>query len=58
MHVTSGDRFVSFKADGDRSDGSFFFYRAGYRMAGRDERPKKKSHKKIVLLLFFLVVDN
>jgi len=28
MHVASGDRFVSFKAGGDRRDGSFFFYRA------------------------------
>ena len=42
MHVASGDRFVSFKAGGDRRDDSFFFYRAGYRMAGREERPKKK----------------
>ena len=58
MHVASGDRFVSFKAGGDRRDGNFFFYRAGYRMAGREERPKKKSHKKIVLLLFFLVIGD
>ena len=58
MHVASGDRFVSFEAGGDRRDGSFFFYRVGYRTAGREERPKKKSHKKIVLLLFFLVVED
>ena len=50
-----GDRFVSFKACGDRRDDSFFFYRAGYYMAERGERPKKKSHQKIVLLLVFLV---
>ena len=31
MHVASADRFVSFKAGGDRRDGSFFFYRVGYR---------------------------
>ena len=37
MHVASGDRFVSFKAGEDRRDDSFFFYRAGYRMAGREE---------------------
>ena len=37
MHVASGDRFVSFKAGGDRRDDSFFFYRAGYCMAGREE---------------------
>ena len=42
MHVVSGGRFVSFKTDGDHRDGSFFFYRAGYHMAGREERPKKK----------------
>ena len=27
MHVTLGDRFISFKAGGDRRDDSFFFYR-------------------------------
>ena len=37
MHVAPGDRFVSFKADGGRRDGSFFFYRAGYRMARREK---------------------
>ena len=58
MHVALGDRFVSFKVGGDRRDGSFFFYRAGYRMARREERPQKKSHKKIVLLLVFLVVGD
>ena len=58
IHVALGDRFVFFKAGGDRRDGSFFFYRAGYRTAGREERPKKKSHKKIVLLLFFLVIGD
>ena len=58
MHVVSGDRFVFFKAGGDRRDVSFFFYRAGYRMAGREERPQKKSHQKIVLLLVFLVVGD
>ena len=42
MHVASGDRFVFFKADGDRRDDSFFFYRTGYRMAGIEERPQKK----------------
>ena len=46
MYVASGDRFVSFKAGGDRMNGSFFFYRAGYRMVGREEQPKKKSHQK------------
>ena len=29
-----------------------------YRTDGREERPKKKSHKKSVLLLFFLVVGD
>ena len=58
MHVASDDRFVSLKANGDRMDDTFFFYRAGYRMAGREERPQKKSHKKIVLLLVFLVVRD
>jgi hypothetical protein len=28
MHVALGDRFVSFKAGGDRRDGGFLFYRA------------------------------
>ena len=46
MYVASGDRFVSFKTGGDRRDGSFFFYRAGYRMAGREEQPKKKVAQK------------
>ena len=41
MHVASGDRFVSFKAGRDRRDDSFFFYYAGYHMAGKEERPKK-----------------
>ena len=45
MYVASGDRFISFKAGGDCRDDSFCFYRAGYRMAGREERPKK-SHTK------------
>ena len=36
-YVASGDRFISFKAGGDRRDGSLFFYRAGYRMDGREE---------------------
>ena len=58
MHVASGDRFISFKVGEDRRDGSFFFYRAGYRTAGREERPKKKSHQKVVLLLVFLVVGD
>ena len=56
MHVSSGDLFVSFKAGG--RDGSLFFYCVGYHTAGRNERPKKNSHKKIVLLLFFLVVGD
>ena len=55
--MASGDRFVSFKAGRDRRDDSFFFYRAGYRMAGREER-QKKSHQKIILLLIFLVVGD
>ena len=60
MHVASGDRFVSFKAGGDRRDDSFFFYRAGYRMAGREERlqKNKKSHKRIVSLLFLAVAGD
>ena len=58
MHVASGDQFVSFKADEDRRDDSFFFYRVGYRMAGREERPQKKVTQKIVLLLVFLVVGD
>ena len=35
--MASGDQFVSFKAGGDRRDGSFFFYHVGYRMAEREE---------------------
>ena len=58
MHVASGDRFGSFKAGGDRRDGSFFFYHARYRMARREERPQKKVAQKIALLLFFLVVGD
>ena len=54
MHVALGDRFVSFKVSEDRRDDNLFFYRAGYHTAEREERPKK-LHKKIVLLLFFLV---
>ena len=49
MHVASGDRFVSFKAGGDRRDDNFFFCRAGYRMTGRKERPKTKVAQKINL---------
>ena len=37
MYVASGDRFVSFKAGRDRRDVNFFFYRAEYRVAGREE---------------------
>ena len=46
MYVASCDRFVSFKAGGDRMDDTFFFYRAGYRIAGREERPEKKVSPK------------
>ena len=46
FHVVSGDRFVSFKANGDRRDDSFFFYRVGYRMAGREERLQKINRTK------------
>ena len=28
-----------------------------YRMDGKEERPQKTSHQKIVLLLFFLVIE-
>ena len=42
IHVASDDRFVSFKAGGDRRDGSFFFYRESYHMTGREERSQKK----------------
>ena len=40
MRVASGDRFVSFKAGGDGRNGSFFFYRAGYRTGWTDRRTK------------------
>ena len=57
MHVVSGDRFVSFKAGGDRRDGSFFFYRAG--IAWPEGRSDKKSRtKKLSYFLFFLVVED
>ena len=53
MHVASGDQFVFFKVGGDRRDGSFFFYHVGYRMAGREERPKKKVAQKNSLTFSF-----
>jgi len=58
MHVASGDRFVSFKAGGDRRDGSFFFYRAGYRTGWADGRTKTNVAPKDVHALFFLVVGD
>ena len=45
MHVASGDRFVSFKAGGDRR-------------RGQTDEPKQMSHKKNVRALFFLVVGD
>ena len=58
IHAVSGDRFVSFKADGDRRDGSFFFYRAGYRTGWADGRTKTNVAPKDIHALFFLVVGD
>ena len=54
MHVASGDWFVSFKANGDRRDGGFFFYHAGYRMVGREERSQKKVAQKNLTFSLFI----
>ena len=72
MHVASGDRFVSFKAGGDRRDDSFFFYRAFSflarpldsvgggidRMGWQTDEPRQLSHQNGVHTLFFLVVGD
>ena len=58
MHVASADRFVSFKAGGDRTDDSFFFYRAGYRTGWADERTKTNVAPKDIHVFFFLVVGD
>ena len=58
MHVASGDRFVSFKAGGDRRDDSFFFYHVGYRTGWTDGRTKTNVASKDVHALFFVVVGD
>ena len=58
MHVASGDRFVSFKAGGDRRDGSFFFYHTGYHTGWANGRTKTNVAPKDVRALFFLVVGD
>jgi len=70
--MASGDRFVSFKAGGDRRDDNFFFYRAfpflarplnsvggGIdRMGWQTDEPMQLSHQNGVHTLFFLVVGD
>ena len=72
MHVVSGDRFVYFKAGGDRRDDSFFFYRAfpflarllgsvggGIdRMGWQTDEPRQLSYRNDIHTLFFLVVGD
>ena len=72
IHVASGDRFVSFKAGGDRRDVGFFFYRAFPFLArpldsvggGIDhigwqtDEPRQLLDQNGVHTLFFLVVGD
>ena len=72
MYVVSGDRFVSFKAGGDRRDDSLFFYRAfpflarplnnmggGIdRIEWQTDEPRQLSHQNAVHTLFFLVAGD